>query len=173
MSGAARIENGLVAVFPGVDCVIDTTRLGLQPLDVFASAIPGDHRETTRDVTIESQFVSFFRLDPGVGVGGQAHEDRVLVGEPHVMRHPGAGKGNRHIVFDHALGGDNPMPHVWRGWPIVEEHELAGSLVDFGVGRDTALFGPVPVFGPDGFKREGSILYASPARYHIAMRLPL
>ena len=48
-----EVEHDLVALFPGVDRVVDVARLGLEPSDVVPVA--RDHAESGRRVTEELQ----------------------------------------------------------------------------------------------------------------------
>ena len=97
----------------------------------------------------------------------------MLIGDPHVVGHPGTGKRNRHIVLEHAFGGNHPVPHVRRGGPVIEEHELAGALIDFGVCRNATLLRPIPVLSPNGFQGERVDLVGLAGEIPHRQRLPL
>ena len=71
----------------------------------------------------------------GVPEHRQVVEDRIVLSEGHVVRQARPGHRDRHIGGQLAVAVDHAVVHIGCGLGIVEEHQLAGRLVDLGVGR--------------------------------------
>ena len=88
---------------------------------------------------------------------GAVVEHGVVLGERQVVGQAGAGQVDGDVVGQGPGGVDDAVVQVRGGGPVVEEHQLAGVLVDAGVGRDAPILrerpaprGPPPVLQGHG-----------------------
>ena len=135
---AAPDHDHPVAVFPGIDHVVEVTRREAEPADAVGRPEARDHAEAAVHLRMELDLV------PAQGHGfvvveqRQVVQHRVVFGHRHVVRQAGARQVDRHIVLECAVGPHHAVVHVGRVVAVVEEHEFFGDLVDLGVCGDLA-----------------------------------
>ena len=66
-------------------------------------------------------------------------QDRVVLGERHVVGQPRSGQVDRHVMRQALVRVNDPVVQVRCARSVVEKKELAGAAVHLGVGRDPQL----------------------------------
>ncbi len=70
----------------------------------------------------------------GIPEQRQVVEDRVVLGEGHVVRQARTRQRDVDRVLEPAVGAHHAVVHVGRLLAVAEHEELAGALVELGVG---------------------------------------
>ena len=131
------VDDNLVTVLIGVEEVQHIGRCRLEPTDISGLAVARDQREARRDILVQANRVHVAGLEQFlVPEHRQVVEDRPVGTEDHVVRQPRPGQWHRDIVGQPAARIDDAVMHVRRVLRVVEEHQLAGRLVDLGMRRD-------------------------------------
>ena len=127
------------AFLPGVGRMVDVAGFGLEPLHVLC--VP----EARQDAEARGHAGVPVGL-PAPGPRGfhvlehrQVHQDRIVLGDRHVVRQARAGQVDRNVVLERAVGGDHAVGHERLLDAVVEEHQVPGALVDLDVGRHLGL----------------------------------
>ena len=107
--------------------------LGLEPANIRCATVARNHRKTRRLISKEANLVTTQLQGLGVRTQWEVVQDRVVLGDGHVMWQTGAIHGDINQVTQMALGIDHTVAHVRRLGVVIEEQKLAGMLIGAGM----------------------------------------
>ena len=129
--------------------------IGFEPANVARCASPRDHRETRWQVGTKARNVRALLEELGVPEQRAVVEDRVLLGERHVVGEARAWKRNVDPVRELVAGIDHAVVHERSGLGVVEHEHLAGVRIGLLVRGDSpvARERTVPRLAPELLER--------------------
>ena len=123
-----------VVLFPGVGRVVHVGRVGLKPADLVRRAVPRHHTKARGQGVVKLELVPAGGKCVHVVKQRQVVQDGVVGRDRHVVWQARPGQLHRHEGLELTQPVHHAVMHVGRLLAIGKKQELAGALVDLGVG---------------------------------------
>ena len=130
------VHHHLIAFLISVEEVQDVGRRCLEPANVFRATVARDQREARRDALMQPRRVDAAREQLLIPEHRQIVHDRPIFAEGHVVRQARSRQRNGNVGGDATARVDDAVMHVRRVLRIVEEQQLARTIIDLGMRRD-------------------------------------
>src|SRR5690606_17751211 len=125
-----------------------------EPPNLTTLAVARDNSVAARHITIEYQLLLAAPEQVRIPVQRVVVQDRETLGDPAVVRQPRSRQRDFGDVPQAVVGIHDTVLHVRLGvGTVVEEEELAGALVHFGMCRDALEPLAAETIGADGLQR--------------------